>query len=30
VAALRNTLLVAGINASIVSTMLEAARHGGA
>ena len=30
VAALRNTLLGSGINASIVSTMLEAARHGGA
>ena len=29
-AALRNTLLGSGINASIVSTMLEAARHGGA
>jgi hypothetical protein len=30
VAALRNTLLGSGINASIVSTMLEAARHGSA
>jgi len=30
VAALRNTLLGSGINASIVSNMLEAARHGGA
>ena len=30
VAALRNTLLGSGINASIVSNMLEAARHGSA